>query len=124
MAETEIRTLPCSLTAEELSARSFDLARKTNEISALDAERKANAKDLGGQIDVLKAQCGSLAEQVETRHENRPVECDLIFHERACEVEVVRRDTGEIVTRRPMTVAEQQKALPIEFPGPKVVAQE
>lgn len=116
----ETRILPVQLNAEELAAYSYDLAKKEREASSLEGEKKAIAKDFQGRIDVLRAEISDLAAKVETRSEDREVECDLIYYDQEGEVETVRRDTGEVVTRRPMTQAEKQKALPIEF-RPKAV---
>lgn len=103
-------TLQCTLHESEKNQYGLQIAAKHGRIQELDAERK----ELGEQIKELKDECSTLATSVNQGWEYRMVEVDELENFDQKEMVRVRRDTGQIVSSRPMTDEERQPRLPVE----------
>lgn len=110
---TETRTLSCDLTEKEVSTAAYDMALKARQVEELEAAAKVAAKRERDKATAIRAEMRVLARKVETRKEDRPVLCDVVFVDEELQVQVIRKDTGVIVQRRPMTDSERQKPLPV-----------
>lgn len=109
---TEKRTLPVALTATELLDRGDQLARAHQAVRIEQAEQKAKKEDLKQRLEDLEGEVGKLARIVRDKSEPRDVECARVFDFDKSTVEIVRTDTGEVVSSRTMTDQERQIGLP------------
>lgn len=108
---TEHRRLGCALTAEEVAHRADELAREVAKHSALEQEKKDEAKRIGTEIALVEQAIFSLAEQVRTRSEDRNVACVWQRDDDGKRLDLVRLDTCEIVGSRALTASELQGRL-------------
>jgi hypothetical protein len=109
--EFEVRDLPFPLTPEEVGLKGEDLARSLHAKQQLAEERSSvmgGFKERGGEIE---KEIGRLSEIVRSRREYRPVRCEWSADDEKARMHLVRTDTGEIVTSRPMDEHEAQRAL-------------
>ena len=103
--------LPCKLTDDEVAAEARRLATVTTELFDKEEAKKAAASGYADEIKQLKANQKVHADHVRTRTAWRFVECVEMYNGDSRMVELIRRDTGEIVTKRPATDADRQLAL-------------
>jgi hypothetical protein len=109
--ESEIRELPCDLTGDEQRQRGDELARKFQNLDALEDERKSVVAEAKGKIDATESEVRKLAQIVRERREHRPVECIWRRDDQRGVMELIRTDTSDVVLSRPMTEAERQHKL-------------
>lgn len=109
--QTFVEHIPVVLTPEEIMFKGRELARLGTQVVAKKAAQKSAVAAYKAEIEELEEEQGSLIRQLNTGTEERPIECferpryqDLI-------VEIVRADTGEVWTRRPMHPSERQLAI-------------
>lgn len=108
---TENRQLSCKLSADEVAHRADELAREIAKHSALEREKKDQAKAIGTAIGAVETVIFHLAEQVRTHSEERVVNCVWQRDEDGRRLDLVRQDTGEIVASRALTQSELQGKL-------------
>jgi hypothetical protein len=108
--------LKCVLTEQEFKQYSSTLARTYSEIQELEEARKSVASDFKGKIDGSTAEATRLARIIQNGYEFRYVECDVVYMLITKTVGIVRNDTGEVVSTRPMTDEERQTVLPFKDP--------
>lgn len=108
MPKTNTMRLPCRLTEEEVRERGERLARELNGKVLLEEKRKEVAAELKRAIDALDAELLDLARAIRDRTEEREVEVETTrdLHRRV--LETIRRDTGEVVSARPLGPDELQ----------------
>jgi hypothetical protein len=114
----ETRTLWVSLTDEEVDARARQFATAHHDLRAAEADlvkwkedMKAAAKARESEVERQKGEVDLLAETVRLRRVRTQVECDWQYRLGEGDGGVkylIRRDTGEAVERRPLTVEERQ----------------
>lgn len=116
--QAAIRNLPVKLTAEELEARSRELADavkdedgKRLDFLAWDAGMKEAKKDRKAQVTLAHAEASRLAGIVESGEERRNVPCSWLYHLAGARAFLVRDDTGELVTTRVLQEDERQTSL-------------
>jgi DNA polymerase II small subunit/DNA polymerase delta subunit B len=105
------RDLPVRLTREELEARGQMLALKVDERAEIEVEAKAEAAEYKAQMGDTDKEIRRLSRIVRDKSEPRPVECFEHLNFAGNEVQIVRRDTGEVVDTRAMTDADRQRNL-------------
>ena len=107
--QTEV--LERDLEPEEIQERGDRLARITGELGDLEEQKRAAAKAIGLEIADLQAECRHCAREIRSRRESVEVAVYDERNEPELEIVTVRRDTGEIIRRRPMTQQEKQRTL-------------
>lgn len=108
-APREFRDLPCKLTGEELRNYSDTLAAKTAERSELEDAKKQAASNYKARIDAIEADNNLLARKIQTRSENRQVECMWGFDWEEGIAYLRRTDTWELADRRKITDFDRQQ---------------
>jgi hypothetical protein len=85
---------------------------------SIEDDKAEVTKDFAEQIKKQRRALDLLAHEVSTGTEVRPVECDLVPRRADEMMDVIRPDTGEVVSSRPWTQSERdtfkQRALPFE----------
>jgi hypothetical protein len=107
----EYRTLPVSLTEEEIKQKGDVLATRIEERDDIEQRRKAAADGFKEELKAINGDINSLARQVRTREEQRIVKCLWERDDSRMSMILVRQDTGEIVESRAMHDDERQTAL-------------
>lgn len=111
MPRTFERQLPVRLTTAELEERGWSLAEERKKQRSLESAKKAAADDFKERLEANGEEIDRLAGIVHSKCEYRPVQCHEKRDYKRGVIEIVRRDTGEIVETRVMTDAERQREL-------------
>jgi hypothetical protein len=111
MQTTTVEKLPCKLNAQEKLLKGEQLAAKHGEIAQLEEAKKSAGSSFTSSIKQKKIECTQLAEEVRAGEELRPVECVERPRYQEMMVDLVRLDTGMVVSNRPMHPSERQAAL-------------
>jgi DNA mismatch repair ATPase MutL len=112
--KTELLSLPVKYTEEELQELGLDLARKHDELAALEAKKKAEADRMKSEISAAQAQAQVLARRRMDGYYYRDVECSVEFDFKRGTKTYVRLDTGEIARSVTMTDRERQTELGVQ----------
>lgn len=110
--ESWFEELPCHLSAHEKLLKSESLAERLKDVHTVDAERKEAMADFKQRADELEKQVDKLALEVRTGREYRQVECFESASYSDSKVDIVRKDTGEVVRSRAMHPNERQEKMP------------
>lgn len=110
---TVVRSLPVRLTEEELLKKGGELAATVQDISSEESRQQDIKSQLKAKLAELEARRSNLAITVSRKEEHRDVEVDIFHDYQRGVVEDVRRDTGEVVSRRVMRDDERQQPLPV-----------
>jgi hypothetical protein len=102
----EICHLPVKLTEQEILNKADMLAKSLRERDSLDEKRKSQAKTAKDEIDRADLEISKLARTVESGFEDRPIECRWERDDARSAMNLIRLDTGELVSSRSMTSAE------------------
>ncbi len=108
-APKEYRDLSCKLTGEELRNYSDTLAAKTAERSELEDAKKQASSNYKARIDAIEAENNLLARKIQTRSENRQVECAWEFDWEDGIAHLRRNDTWELVDKKKITDFDRQQ---------------
>ena len=108
--------LPVRLTTDELLLRSDELATKIRDAADIEREMKAAAAKSKTELGAIETQIAHLARVVREKKELRDVEVFEVKNWERVAMETYRRDTGEFVASRALTVYEQNETL---FPREK-----
>ena len=108
-----VETLRVQLTPDERIQRGTALAKLNLELVQLEEQKAEAVRSWAEKIKAKKIEGGRLAHDVDTGTEERPIKCDERPRFGELVVEVVRRDTGEVVRTRPMLPEERQVPLSI-----------
>jgi len=111
MQTTSVEQLPCKLSAHEKLLKSDQMAAKHGEIAQLEAAKKSATSSFSSSIKQKQTELTQLAEEIRSGEELRPVECVEKPRYADLMVDLVRLDTGVVVTNRPMHPRERQSAL-------------
>lgn len=114
MSRRILKDLPVRLTEEEILERGRRQARTVEILKQTQDEKKAVTSDLGAKEKLLTADLQLLARVITSGQEWRQVECEESVDFRAAVVRIVRCDTGEEVTCRPLTAKERQGTFAFE----------
>lgn len=109
MQRTEVRHLPVKLHQSEVLVKAKQAAEGLSKLKGLEDDKAEATKDYAEQIKKKRRELDLLAHEVSTGTEVRPVECDLVPRRVDEMIDVVRPDTGEVVSSRPMTQSEREK---------------
>ena len=102
--------LKCDLTAEELETRRDKLLTELETIDALTEEKKETTKEISTQIKGATQRAFQCREAIRRGYDMREVQITE-FRNDEKEVVIKRMDTGEVVSRRPLTDDERQTEL-------------
>ena len=102
-----VRRLPVKLTDEEMIIKGQELAELENQLTDLEDQKRVTAKAFSKDIEANKGRIKRVSHAINTKQENRDVECEEVRDEEAMKVSVIRLDTGEIVSERLMTAEEE-----------------
>ena len=118
MAESKVmQDLPCVLSRDEKAVKSDELVKRLDEKEVLEERKKSAADDFKRLITAKDCEVRKLAREISTGIEYREVECDEILSFGRNQVDLIRKDTGEIVSSRTMRPEERQEALALDGPG-------
>lgn len=110
-----IEYLKCELTDAETADAARELAKANARRAAIEQQKKEVDSQLKGEIEAQNTVIQRLATLINTGHEFRNVECTVILDKpEAGKKTIVRNDTGEEVTVKPMTDADRQMVLDLE----------
>lgn len=115
-ARDETNELPCELTDEEKIDRGEKLAKATQEVEEIDAERKRVAADYSAKLKLARTRRDELAITVATGKEKRRVECRVFADIKQAAYITCRNDTGDEVRRRPMSSTELEHERQADLP--------
>jgi len=104
------RNVRCTLTDAEVLERADRASHIILEIDAKQASIDNAKKQAKADIDALEAEHRAMMGHVRDKAEYRDVPCDAVFDFRDYTVTISRRDTGEVLDRRAMTIAEREEA--------------
>lgn len=107
----QIRDLPCKMTAAEVALKSAQMAAKLEEMGTLEAKKKSVTTQLAEEIKEVREQLNYVGREVRTGLEYRPVTCIEEADFATSKVDLVRTDTGEVVSTRVMHPDERQQVL-------------
>lgn len=108
------KSLSCDLTAEEVSTYSMELANATIERNEIESEKKEIMSNFTARINKCNADGAVLSRKIQTRKEDRQVECDLDFDYAKGMVYTIRTDTGVTIGQRKLTDDERQQWLDLD----------
>lgn len=106
------RKLPVKLTKEEIRLKGKRLATLEAEVETLEDEKKAKADDFKSKINARRTEILGLTREINEEREYRQVEVAEQKDYDLMEVQIVRKDTLEVVEARPMTPQERNRPLP------------
>jgi hypothetical protein len=116
----ETKTVTCILTPAEMVARGAELSRSVFDWEAAEEEKKRVTKEIGDRIKELEANMKRLSRVVKSGKEEREVEVKWIAAIESETMRLIRCDTGEELTSRPMTKEEKEfyRQAPLPLPQP------
>lgn len=103
--------LPVALTQDELVDYGRRAAQLMARAEALDEQRLEASKAQRQAISEIRNEARVLLADIRRGAVDRPVVCSIEHDAKAGTVETIRRDTGEVVARRPLTDSERQGRL-------------
>jgi hypothetical protein len=106
-----VERLPCKLTADEILLKARQLSQFSKDVDQLEDEKKAEAARIKADIEEKESAIKALMQEVYSGEEVRPVECVERPRYDALMVDLIRSDTGAVVSSRPMHPSERQTAL-------------
>ena len=112
-----MQSLPRVLTRDEKAVKSDELVRRLEEKEGVEERKKSSSDDFKRLITAKDCEVRQLARELSTGIAYRDVECEEIASFGRNQVDLIRKDTGEIVSSRTMRVEERQEALALGGPG-------
>lgn len=102
--------LDVHLEGAELERKSSELATAVQRHSELEVEKSEKMAEYNREMKGLRQQAKTLASQVSTRTETRPVRCRRVQDTERFRIAEIREDTGECISVRDMTETEAELA--------------
>lgn len=102
------KELPCRLTQDELLQAAKDAQEAHRRIVEIEDRKRAITAQLKGEAEEQAGIMSQAFAKISSECEYRPVECEEHIDYDLVTMAVVRTDTGEVVSSRPLTVAERQ----------------
>jgi hypothetical protein len=112
-----VKSLACVLSRDEKAMKSELLVRCLEEKEGLEERKKSSAEDFKRLITAKDCDVRRLTHEISTGIEYRDVECHEVMSFGRNQVDLVRSDTGEIVSSRTMRQEERQGAIAFAGPG-------
>lgn len=114
LLRTNKRELPVVLTQAELLAKGDTVASLHAKGAKLRVDKKTMTDEISGEIKGVEGAISVLVGQIRTRSERREVLCDEIADYDNDVVNVVRKDTLQVVEVRALLPHERQRPLPLK----------
>lgn len=111
--------LAVKLGPEALQKKGEQLAALVEDIGSVEATRRETAAGFRSRLKEMDKRLHELAVIIHQRTEDQDVEVETRLHLAHRTVQVVRTDTGAVVSTKEMTEAEYDKAAQLELPGAK-----
>ena len=108
---TTVRLLDCKLTEDEWDQKSSALAEKEIEKARVELEKRLSTKSFNSRINLLAEEIAKLSQAVDTRKEQRDVQCKWERPDDANEKLLYRLDTMDIIERRPLDPGDRQVSM-------------
>lgn len=102
------RALRVTLTPEEIQSKAGELADLMVEYSETESKRKADAASYSARLKSLDTQAQDIAQVIKAGEEERQVECEERRNFETSQIQIIRLDTGALVSERTMTAEEKQ----------------
>lgn len=107
--------LKCDLTDTEIADTARDLARANAQKTSIETAKKEVDSQLKADIAAQDSIIGRLSALINTGHEYRNIDCRVeLDTPESGRKRVVRLDTGEIVSEKPMTDADRQMVIDLQ----------
>jgi hypothetical protein len=110
METTIKRILTCKLTLKERREMGEQLSARTIEWMQNETAKKEAAKEFGDRSKKLQGQMEELARAVHQGTVERDIECKWVANADTETMRLIRQDTGEEISSRPMTREEKEAA--------------
>jgi len=104
----EPHPLACKLTTEDRAVAAGQLAEAIQNLESLEIIRKTETKNFNSLKQQFTGSIHRLSREVANGEAVRSVDCELRLNRSKLTTTLVRTDTGEIVSERPMTDEEKQ----------------
>lgn len=114
MAKSITRNLMHNLTDDEVADYSKQLADATQDVCALEDEKKTIGQDYNAKISRQQSLARDMARKVSTRKEMRDTECRWRYDWEADEKHLIRLDTYECIEVDTIKEYERQQELAID----------
>ena len=111
MSKTFTKVLPVELSDVELIAKGEDLAAELAALEEAEAAAKADAQRHKETQAGIREKIRKLRKEIEERSEDREVLCEERIDRVRGVAQVVRLDTGEVVSERKLELADLQEPL-------------
>lgn len=111
------RDLPCILTDSEKLEYGRRLADAENEDETITAELEKAKSEFKARTNAVSVAIRRYVSAIRDGIERREVDCDWIYHWDTLAKELIRRDTGEVITTEPIGMDERQMGLDVVDPA-------
>ena len=111
--KTIVRSLRHDFSKEELLELMEQMATYHDEQAQVESNLKATTATLKAEVAAAGAKLAVVAAKIKARHEYRNPECVEVKDFAEGSFSVVRKDTGEIVEFRDLSISERQLQLPV-----------
>lgn len=116
MEKRQYESIKYTFDPTEIRELGESLARETQTVTDLRAQKTSSAAALGAAIKSAEKRTSDLSQRINNGYELREVECMVLLEvPRPGMKRVIRIDTNETVREEAMTVAEMQSGF--DFPG-------
>ena len=106
-----MRECPVKLTEAEKNERGYQMGLQVKAKAAAEREKETANAGFKSRIQTAEAAITRFSQVLVSGEEYREVECDQIPNRVEGICQIVRKDTGEIVTTRPLTDKEMHKLM-------------
>lgn len=101
----------CEFDEEELVDIALELAQKTEELEAIESEKKAVVSSFKERAERAQSEIKSCARKYKDGYEMRNIDCEVERNFSTGIVQYIRTDTGEVARTKQMTMAERQMSI-------------
>lgn len=106
--ENTSQYLKYDFTEEELKEMSEEIARSILERDEATSQLKGLKSQFDSTIKVAEAKISNLAEKLRSKYEYRTIPCQEIINYITGKYTLIRKDTGEVIKERELTIKESQ----------------
>ncbi len=117
MSRSIMQELPVRLTPDEKARKSEQLVKALEDKDGLEHAKKAAVDDFKQRLTAKDYEVKRLTREVSTGIEYREVACEEVMAFGRSQVDLIRSDTGEVVSSRAMRPEERQEAMDFAGPG-------
>lgn len=111
MDETKFLNLPCALKSHEITDRALEAGQVDQELIALEDSFEITKKEHKTAVQELEHRRRVLLRELADGSTRRDVECRVVLNYVDGLAMVVRTDTGDVVSQRPLSPEERQAQL-------------